>query len=329
MTEEKESKRTARYFYSDGVVYKQKGDQAPVPIGTKWMKACKVLWGIGAVWSFVLVAYFFVVFASLVSYLPIAYVVVNIIFGIIGMLLTIAAFTAASSLSRKRFIFIILLFVFGPISSFVSIYTTYYQASLPIRLGIAAFSAILSAVAWSLPNIIYFKHRECMFTGDDPEEDVKIGRVASEENAIPNAGEIDKAETNIDPAPQAKAKVRVVPHRIAGRKAVTAEAGKTTAAVNVSGQCKDKRFDWKWVVIIVLSVLLIAAVVYIVSEQSTPNKNSISQTEDEENVYVSYYRENEYYHRITCYYSQHNFMKKITKYDAVKQGYTPCPSCIG
>lgn len=314
-----------RYFYSDGVVYKQKGDQAPVPIGTKWMKACKVLWGIGAVWSFVLVAYFFVVFASLVSYLPIAYVVVNIIFGIIGMLLTIAAFTAASSLSRKRFIFIILLFVFGPISSFVSIYTTYYQASLPIRIGIAAFSAILSAVAWSLPNIIYFKHRECMFTGDDPEEDVKIGRVASEENAIPNAGEIDKAETNIDPAPQAKAKVKVVPHRIAGRKA---DAGKPTAAVNVSGQSKDKRFDWKWVVIIALAVLLIAAVVYILFDNDVLGENGIEKAKSQY-VYVSYFDYDDYYHKNNCYYGKQYIMKKITKYDAVKQGYTPCPSCIG
>lgn len=324
MAEEKESKKTVRYFYSDGVVYKQKGDQAPIPLGTKWMKACKVLWGIGAGLSFVFLACFFVFFAYLASYLSVAYVVIDILFVVIGMALTIAAFTAVSSLSRKRFIFIILLFIFVPINSFVYVYITCYPISLPIRLGIAAFSATFDAVVWSLPNIIYFKHRECMFIGDDPDEDVKIGGTVSESN--PSAGEIDKAETNLESAPQAKAKVKVVPHRINGDKAVTAEAGKTTAAVNVSGQSKDKRFDWKWVVIIVLAVLLIAAVVYILFNDVL-GENGILQSRSEY-VYVSYFDNDDHYHKNSCYYGKQYIMKKITKYDAVKQGYTPCPTCM-
>lgn len=315
----------ARYFYSDGVVYKQKGDQAPVPLGTKWMKVYKVLLCIGTIWGLFSLVRILAISVSLFYGYPVAYGLICLLVNIADVAFTVAAFTALCSLSKKRFIYIIIQIIVKLATIGVITYGQYYTASLSFRLLMVGFIMVFFAVVWSLPNIIYFKHRECMFIGDDPDEDVKIGGTVSESN--PSAGEIDKAETNLEPAPQAKAKVKVVPHRINGDKAVTAEAGKTTAAVNVSGQSKDKRFDWKWVVIIVLAVLLIAAVVYILFNDVL-GENGILQSRSEY-VYVSYFDNDDHYHKNSCYYGKQYIMKKITKYDAVKQGYTPCPSCIG
>lgn len=314
-----------RYFYSDGVVYKQKGDQAPVSIGTKWMKVYKVLLCIGTILGLFSLLPILANLVSLFYGFPVVYGLTCLLVNVADVAFTFAAYTALCSLSKKRYIYIIIQIIVKLVSIGVITYGQYYTASLLFRMLMVGLIIAFFSVAWSLPNIIYFKHRECMFTGDDPEEDVKIGRVASEENAIPNAGEIDKAETNIDPAPQAKAKVKVVPHRIAGRKA---DAGKPTDAVNVSGQSKDKRFDWKWVVIIALAVLLIAAVVYILFDNDVLGENGIEKAKSQY-VYVSYFDYDDYYHKNNCYYGKQYIMKKITKYDAVQQGYTPCPTCMG
>lgn len=207
-----------RYFYSDGVVYKQKGDQAPVSIGTKWMKVYKVLLCIGTILGLFSLLPILANLVSLFYGFPVVYGLTCLLVNVADVAFTFAAYTALCSLSKKRYIYIIIQIIVKLVSIGVITYGQYYTASLLFRMLMVGLIIAFFSVAWSLPNIIYFKHRECMFIGDDPEEDVKIGRVASEGNAIPNAGEIDKAETNIDPAPQAKAKVKVIPVKIGSDK---------------------------------------------------------------------------------------------------------------
>ena len=68
--------------------------------------------------------------------------------------------------------------------------------------------------------------------------------------------------------------------------------------------------------------------VYILFDNDVLGENGIEKAKSQY-VYVSYFDYDDYYHKNNCYYGKQYIMKKITKYDAVQQGYTPCPTCMG
>ena len=323
MTQEVQS--NTRYFYSNGTVYKQKGEQLPVPLGTKWLKACKVLWGIGILFGLITLGYSIAISVASTSVLPTALVVVSILVSLVGMFLAITAFTAVSSLSASRFKFIILLFAFAPISGFVTTFSMYYTFGPYIRLLFASITTVIFALVWSLPNVLYFMHRKCMFVGTDPEADVKIGKPAAEARPVEDVPKPEQPVAQAT-APQVKARIKVVPHRVGSEQPTAAEMVKPAPTAAVVPPTAAKRYDGKMIAIIALAALLVAAVVYIMFDKGIVGEKAQSRSEY---VYVSKFLDDDYYHKKICNYSKKHVMLKVSEYDAVQEGYSPCPVCKG
>ena len=137
-------------------------------LGMKWLKVCKILWLIGAAISLSSIWFTLICFATVFSAFP-AYIVICIALCLVNSFLTVLAYTAVSSFCASRFKYIIALFAIAPISAGVNAYGGVIMADLGTRLAVSGVCFLITALAWSLPNIIYFMHRKHLFTGTDPD----------------------------------------------------------------------------------------------------------------------------------------------------------------
>jgi cell division protein FtsL len=135
-------------------------------LGMKWLKACKILWLIGAAISLSSIWLTLIWFATVFSAFP-AYTVICIALCLVNSFLTVLAYTAVGSFCASRFKYIIALFAIAPISAGVNAYGGVIMADLGTRLAVSGVCFLITALAWSLPNIIYFMHRKHLFTGTD------------------------------------------------------------------------------------------------------------------------------------------------------------------
>lgn len=137
-------------------------------LGMKWLKVCKILWLIGAAISLSSIWLTLIWFATVFSAFP-AYTVICIALCLVNSFLTVLAYTAVGSFCSSRFKYIIALFAIAPISAGVNAYGGVIMADLGTRLAVSGVCFLITALAWSLPNIIYFMHRKHLFTGTDPD----------------------------------------------------------------------------------------------------------------------------------------------------------------
>lgn len=137
-------------------------------LGMKWLKVCKILWLIGAAISLSSIWFTLICFATVFSAFP-AYIVICIALCLVNSFLTVLAYTAVSSFCASRFKYIIALFAIAPISAGVNAYGGVIMADLGTKLAVSGVYFLITALAWSLPNIIYFMHRKHLFTGTDPD----------------------------------------------------------------------------------------------------------------------------------------------------------------
>lgn len=135
-------------------------------LGMKWLKVCKILWLIGAAISLSFIWLTLIWFATVFSAFP-AYTVICIALCLVNSFLTVLAYTAVGSFCASRFKYIIALFAIAPISAGVNAYGGVIMADLGTRLAVSGVCFLITALAWSLPNIIYFMHRKHLFTGTD------------------------------------------------------------------------------------------------------------------------------------------------------------------
>mgnify|MGYP002747976965 CR=1 FL=1 len=137
-------------------------------LGMKWLKVCKILWLIGAAISLSSIWLTLIWFATVFSAFP-AYTVICIALCLVNSFLTVLAYTAVGSFCASRYKYIIALFAIAPISAGVNAYGGVIMADLGTRLAVSGVCFLITALAWSLPNIIYFMHRKHLFTGTDPD----------------------------------------------------------------------------------------------------------------------------------------------------------------
>lgn len=137
-------------------------------LGMKWLKVCKILWLIGAAISLSSIWLTLIWFATVFSAFP-AYTVICIALCLVNSFLTVLAYTAVGSFCASRFKYIIALFAIAPISAGVNAYGGVIMADLGTKLAVSGVFFLITALAWSLPNIIYFMHRKHLFTGTDPD----------------------------------------------------------------------------------------------------------------------------------------------------------------
>lgn len=139
-------------------------------LGMKWLKVCKIIWLIGAAICIYFIWLTLIGSAIVFSAFP-AYTLVCVALCLTNSFLTALAYTAVSSFCASRFKYIIALFAIAPISAGVNAYGSVIMADLGTRLSVSGVCFLITALAWSLPNIIYFMHRKHLFTGADPDND--------------------------------------------------------------------------------------------------------------------------------------------------------------
>lgn len=294
-------------------------------LGIKWMKVCKVIWLIYAAFCIYFIWATLISVAIVFSAFPV-YTVICAALCIISSILTVLAYTAVSSFCASRFKYIIALFAIQPISAGVCAYGSLIIADFGARLAISGVCFLINALAWSLPNIIYFMHRRYMFVGTDPNEDVKIRNVVAQTCLNSNTAAPEPA-TKSKSAPQAKVRIKVVPHRISGGGHSATETARQPLSATALQPNSQKQFDSKLVVIIVLAVLLVAAVAFILFDKGMIGINRPPQSKSEI-IYI--YGDSHYYHKESCYYHDNIPISKMMREDeAIKQGYSPCPLCKG
>lgn len=183
-------------------------------LGMKWLKVCKILWLIGAALSFYSIWITLISSTIVFSAFPV-YTVASAVFSIISVMLTILAYTAVSSFCASRFKYIIALFAIAPISAAINAYGSVITEDGGTKLIMSSGCFAIVALAWSLPNIIYFMHRKHLFTGTDPDSDTTepvCAPDAGAENAESKAAE-EKPKHGIEVH-----KVKVIPVKIGSDK---------------------------------------------------------------------------------------------------------------
>lgn len=180
-------------------------------LGMKWLKVCKILWLIGAALSLSSILLTLIWFATVFSAFP-AYTVICIALCLVNSFLTVLAYTAVSSFCASRFKYIIALFAIAPILAGVNAYGSVIMADLGTKLAVSGACFLITALAWSLPNIIYFMHRKHLFTGTSPdnytEEPIRPTDARSETKAAE-----EKPQHGIETR-----KVKVIPVKIGSDK---------------------------------------------------------------------------------------------------------------
>nr|DAG58478.1 MAG TPA: hypothetical protein [Caudoviricetes sp.] len=180
-------------------------------LGMKWLKVCKILWLIGAAISLSSIWLTLIWFATVFSAFP-AYTVICIALCLVNSFLTVLAYTAVGSFCASRFKYIIALFAIAPILAWVNAYGSVIMADLGTRLAVSGVCFLITALAWSLPNIIYFMHRKHLFTGTDPDNSTAEPISLTDARSETKAAE-EKPQHGIETR-----KVKVIPVKIGSGK---------------------------------------------------------------------------------------------------------------
>lgn len=180
-------------------------------LGMKWLKVCKILWLIGAAISLSSIWLTLIWFATVFSAFP-AYTVICIALCLVNSFLTVLAYTAVGSFCASRFKYIIALFAIAPILAWVNAYGSVIMADLGTRLAVSGVCFLITALAWSLPNIIYFMHRKHLFTGTDPDNSTAEPISLTDARSETKAAE-EKPQHGIETR-----KVKVIPVKIGSDK---------------------------------------------------------------------------------------------------------------
>lgn len=183
-------------------------------LGMKWLKVCKILWLIGAAICIYFIWLTLIGSAIVFSAFP-AYTLVCVALCLASSFLTALAYTAVSSFCASRFKYIIALFAIAPISAAINAYGSVITEDGGTKLIMSSGCFAIVALAWSLPNIIYFMHRKHLFTGTDPDSNTTepvCAPDAGAENAESKAAE-EKPKHGIEVH-----KVKVIPVKIGSGK---------------------------------------------------------------------------------------------------------------
>ena len=285
-------------------------------LGMKWLMACKIIWLIGAAICIYFIWLTLIGAAIVFSAFP-AYTLVCVALCLTNSFLTALAYTAVSSFCASRFKYIIALFAIAPISAWVNAYGSVIMAELGTRLAVSGVCFLITALAWSLPNIIYFMHRKHLFTGADPYSDTKAplapdARAESkvEEDAPQHVGEVRK--------------VKVTPIRVS--------AEKSTDKKNATAESAKNKKNKKNILTYSLAALCLALGVLCVYQgiqiADLTGKALPWETNRTVLVTANYYVDSRY-HNGNCSLSKKNAMRKISEKKAISSGYKKCHACFG
>lgn len=281
-------------------------------LGMKWLKVCKILWLIGAALSLSSIWLTLICFATVFSAFP-AYTVICIALCLVNSFLTVLAYTAVSSFCASRFKYIIALLAIAPISAGVNAYGGVIIADLGTKLAVSGVYFLITALAWSLPNIIYFMHRKHLFTEADPGSDTKAPLTSDaraerkvEEDEPQHVGEARKVKVT---------PIRVSPEKSTDKKTATAESAKNK----------------KHILTYSLAALCLALVVLCIYQgvQIADLKGQPLPWEANKTVLVSVNYTDGRYHNGNCSLSRKNMMKKVSEKEATSSGYKKCHACFG
>lgn len=289
------------------------GEKMQKDLGMKWMKVCKVIWLIYAAFCIYFIWATLISVTIVFSAFPV-YTVICAALCIISSILTVLAYTAVSSFCASRFKYIIALFAIQPISAGVCAYGSLIIADFGARLAISGVCFLINALAWSLPNIIYFMHRKHLFTGTDPYSDTKTplthdDRAESkvEEDAPQHVGEVRRVKVT---------PIRVSPGKSTDKKNATAESTKNKKNIltySLAALC------------LALGILCVYQGIQIadLTGKALPweTNRTVLVTE---NCYVD-----SRYHNGNCALSKKNVMRKMSEKKAISSGYKKCHACFG
>lgn len=183
-------------------------------LGMKWLKVCKILWLIGAAICIYFIWLTLIGSAIVFSAFP-AYTLVCVALCLTSSFLTALAYTAVSSFCASRFKYIIALFAIAPISAAINAYGSVITEDGGTKLIMSSGCFAIVALAWSLPNIIYFMHRKHLFTGTDPDSNT------TEPVCAPDAGAENAESKDAEEKPKHGIevhKVKVIPVKIGSGK---------------------------------------------------------------------------------------------------------------
>lgn len=289
------------------------GEKMQKDLGMKWLKVCKVLWLIGAAICIYIIWLNLIGSAIIFSSFP-AYALVCVALCLTSSFLTVLAYTAVSSFCASRFKYIIALFAIAPILAWVNAYGSVIMADLGTRLAVSGACFLITALAWSLPNIIYFMHRKHLFTGTDPYSDTKVpltpdARAESkvEEDAPQHVGEVRRVKVT---------PIRVSPGTSTDKKNATAESAKNK----------------KYILTYSLAALCLALGILCVYQgiQIADLTGKALPWETNRTVLVTAYGYvDSRYHNGNCALSKKNVMRKMSEKEAISSGYKKCHACFG
>ena len=285
-------------------------------LGMKWLKVCKILWLIGAAICIYIIWLNLIGSAIIFSAFP-AYALVCVALCLTSSFLTVLAYTAVSSFCASRFKYIIALFAIAPILAWVNAYGSVIMADLGTRLAVSGTCFLITALAWSLPNIIYFMHRKHLFTGADPDSDTKApltpdARAESkvEEDAPKHVGEVQR--------------VKVTPIRVS--------PGKSTDKKNATAESTKNKKNKKNILTYSLAALCLALGILCVYQgiQIADLTGKALPWETNRTVLVTAYGYvDSRYHNGNCALSKKNVMRKMSEKEAISSGYKKCHACFG
>lgn len=282
-------------------------------LGMKWMKVCKVIWLIYAAFCIYFIWATLVSVAIVFSAFP-AYALVCVALCLTSSFLTVLAYTAVSSFCASRFKYIIALFAIQPISAGVCAYGSLIIAGFGARLAISGVCFLINALAWSLPNIIYFMHRKHLFTGTDPDSDTKApltpdARAESkvEEDAPKHVGEVQRVKVT---------PIRVSPGKSTDKKNATAESAKNKKNIltySLAALC------------LALGILCVYQGIQIADLTGKALPWETNRTV----LVTAYGYVDSRYHNGNCALSKKNVMRKMSEKEAISSGYKKCHACFG
>lgn len=282
-------------------------------LGLKWLKVCKILWLIYAAFCIYFIWATLISAAIVFSAFPV-YTVICAALCIISSILTVLAYTAVSSFCASRFKYIIALFAIQPISAGVCAYGSLIIADFGARLAISGVCFLINALAWSLPNIIYFMHRKHLFTGTDPYSDTKApltpdARAESkvEEGAPQHVGEVRRVKVT---------PIRVYTEKSTDKKNETAESAKNKKNIltySLAALC------------LALGILCVYQGIQIADLTGKALPLETNRTV----LVTAYGYVDSRYHNGNCALSKKNVMRKMSEKEAISSGYKKCHACFG
>lgn len=282
-------------------------------LGMKWLKVCKILWLIGAAISLSSIWFTLICFATVFSAFP-AYIVICIALCLVNSFLTVLAYTAVSSFCASRFKYIIALFAIAPISAGVNAYGGVIMADLVTKLAVSGVYFLITALAWSLPNIIYFMHRKHLFTGADPDSDTKAP-------LTPDAREESKVEEDAPKHVGEVQRVKVTPIRVS--------PGKSTDKKNATAESAKNKKNILTYSLAALCLALGILCVYQGIQIADLTGKALPWETNRTVLVTAYGYVDSRYHNGNCALSKKNVMRKMSEKEAISSGYKKCHACFG